>query len=152
MNELIDDIKRHEGLRLAVYDDATGLPIVAGSVVVGNPTIGYGRLLTSGRGITKEEATYLFNNDFGAVIKELTENFSWFSDTERLNTPRADVVINMAYNMGVPTFKAFKKTIAAIEAGDWGEAARQILDSKAARDLPVRYSELAKQMRTGEHV
>lgn len=44
-NTLTTQIMAHEGLRLTVYDDATGKPIVAGSRVVGNPTIGYEALL-----------------------------------------------------------------------------------------------------------
>lgn len=42
---LTTQIKADEGLRLAVYDDATGKPIVAGSRVIGNPTIGHEALL-----------------------------------------------------------------------------------------------------------
>lgn len=42
---LTTQIMADEGRRLQVYDDATGQPIVAGSRVVGNPTIGYEALL-----------------------------------------------------------------------------------------------------------
>jgi hypothetical protein len=46
MNDaLTTQIMADEGLRLTVYDDATGKPIVASSRVVGNPTIGYEALL-----------------------------------------------------------------------------------------------------------
>jgi len=37
-------LTRHEGLRLAVYDDATGKPLEQGDTIVGHPTVGVGRL------------------------------------------------------------------------------------------------------------
>ena len=48
--KVADQLKRHEGVRLAVYDDATGKPVHAGDTLVGHPTIGVGRLLTDARG------------------------------------------------------------------------------------------------------
>jgi hypothetical protein len=38
--EMVAELMRDEGTLLYVYDDATGLPIVAGMLVKGNPTIG----------------------------------------------------------------------------------------------------------------
>ena len=55
-------IKPNEGLRLQVYDDATGKPIQRGSMVVGNPTIGIGTLIAAPGGITEAEATLLLSN------------------------------------------------------------------------------------------
>jgi len=52
---LIDLLIHHEGIRLFVYDDATGKPITAGSICQGNPTIGIGRELSK-TGISESEA------------------------------------------------------------------------------------------------
>ena len=147
MKELIDLLHEDEGLRLHVYDDATGKPIVAGYTVVGNPTIGYGRLLTKDRGITQKEADYLFSNDLQNTIESLRSNYWWFAN---LDSVRADVCVSMVYNMGIGRFNGFKKMIAAIEAEDWDEASTQILDSRAARELPARYGRLAEMMKTGK--
>ena len=152
MNELIELIKRHEGTitingKHVVYDDATGKPITAGYTCIGNPTIGIGRLLTGDNGLTEEEVDYLFGNDLQNTITDLQRNFDWF---DKLDQVRADVVVSMVFNMGISRFHKFKNTIAAIERGGWGAAANEILDSKAARDLPRRYHELSEMMRTGE--
>ena len=63
IDQVAEQIMHHEGVRLAVYDDATGKPIVAGDTVQGNPTIGVGRLLTDDRGITEDEVMMLLRND-----------------------------------------------------------------------------------------
>ena len=39
IQKVIEQLKRHEGLRLCVYDDATGREIKQGSRVQGHPTI-----------------------------------------------------------------------------------------------------------------
>ena len=148
MSRLISLLHEDEGLRLFVYDDHNGAPIEAGYTCIGNPTIGYGRLLTKGRGISQGEADALFSVDLQNTLEELEANFDWFSGLESV---RADVVICMAFNMGVPTFSEFKNTIHAIKRGYWDMAADEILDSKAARQLPERYENLSNMMRTGEY-
>jgi len=147
MNELLQLIKGDEGYREFVYDDATGKEIVAGTLVIGNPTIGYGRLLTKGRGINNDEAEAFLDRDLQETLTSLINLFPWFTG---LDSVRADVVVSMAYNMGVPTFRKFKNTIAAIESEQWDLAAREILDSKAARQLPARYMKFANMMKTGQ--
>lgn len=142
---IVDLIKKDEGLRLHVYDDATGEPVVKGYTLKGHPTIGYGRLLTKGRGITLEEAQYFLDRDLQETITELSQ-FDWFNE---LDSIRADVIMSMAFNMGLTRFLKFQNTIFAIKRKDWDTAADEILDSNAARQLPERYGRLADMMRTG---
>lgn len=144
---ILDLIKEDEGLRLHVYDDATGKPIVKGYTCVGNPTIGYGRLLTEGRGITLDEAEAMLHRDVQETTDALYSNYWWFID---LSQERKDVLTSMAFNMGMPRFVKFKKMLGAIQDKDFNEAAAQILDSNAARQLPERYGRLSQMMRN-EH-
>ena len=147
MDKLIELIKQDEGLRLRVYDDATGQPVVKGYTLVGNPTIGYGRLLTKGRGISLSEAEHLLTRDITETLANLSDAFPWFDD---LDDVRARVIASMAFNMGLPRFMGFKRLRAAVMRGQWDLAAKEILDSNAARMLPTRYGGLAKMMKTGE--
>lgn len=147
MNELIDLIKEDEGEMFVVYDDQTGKPIEAGTHVIGNPTIGYGRLLTKDNPISKKHAEMFLSDSLQETISALLHIFPWY---ESIDSVRADVVVSMAYNMGVPRFRGFENTIAAIEREDWETAAAEIMDSNAARDLPTRYRKLSKMMLTGE--
>jgi lysozyme len=141
---LADKLVEHEGLRLAVYDDATGKPIVKGTEVIGNPTIGVGRLLTEDRGISNGEAKMLLVNDLQWVVEKAESYGFW----HRLDPVRQMVICNMIFNMG-NRFDQFKKMIAAIEVGDYIEASAQMLDSNWARTVKGRAVELAEQMRTG---
>lgn len=131
MSNLLEQIKRHEGLRLKPYRDT-----------VGKLTIGYGRNLDD-VGITKAEAERMLLMDISRTEDELLQ-FDWYSDLE---PHRQDVLVNMCFNMGLPTLLKFKNMIAALESGDYDKAADEMLDSKWARQVGGRAEELAEQMR-----
>ena len=132
--QLIEQLVDHEGLELNVYKDSLGIE-----------TIGIGRNLVD-RGITKEEAYYLCNNDINIVELELVAEFPIVSD---LDAVRQRVVIDMAFNIGVPRLTGFKKMWAAIHCGDYEEAALEMMDSKWARQVGRRAERLSDMMRKG---
>jgi len=132
--ELIEQLVDHEGLELEVYEDSLGIA-----------TIGIGRNLVD-RGITKEEAYYLCNNDIDIVEQELVSEFPIVSN---LDGVRQRVLIDMAFNVGVPRLTKFKKMWAAIHCGDYKEAAVEMMDSKWARQVGRRAERLSAMMETG---
>ncbi|MFQ5545677.1 MAG: glycoside hydrolase family protein [Acidiferrobacterales bacterium] len=136
MSRLHEMLIRHEGLRLKPYHDT-----------VGKLTIGVGRNLDD-VGITREEALMLLDNDIAKVKREVKRAFPWFA---QLNPVRKNIVLNMVFNIGLPRFRQFKKTIAAIKAKDWEEAASQMLDSRWARQVGRRARELATMMKAGKY-
>ena len=144
IDQVAEQIMHHEGVRLAVYDDATGKPIVAGDMVQGNPTIGVGRLLTDDRGITEDEVMLLLKND----LKWVAEKAQTYGFWNKLDSARQMVIMGMIFNMG-NRFDQFKKMIAALEVGDYEEASVQMLDSRWATIVKGRAVELSEQMRTG---
>ena len=144
IDQVAEQIMHHEGVRLAVYDDATGKPIVAGDMVQGNPTIGVGRLLTDDRGITEDEVMLLLKNDLTWVAEKAQTYGFW----NKLDSARQMVIMGMIFNMG-NRFDQFKKMIAALEVGDYQEASVQMLDSRWAKIVKGRAVELSEQMRTG---
>ena len=127
---------RHEGLRLKPYRDARN-----------KLTIGVGRNLDDA-GITREEALMLLNNDIATVRREIERAFPWVS---RLDPVRKNVILDMVFNLGLPRFRRFKKTIAAIKAEDWENAAREMLDSQWAKQVGERAKELAAMMKRGKY-
>jgi len=133
----IDQIKKHEGLRLKVY-----------TCPAGKLTIAYGRNLED-RGVTEEEALYLLRNDIEKITKRLKKEIKFFSN---LNEARQWVLINMAYNMGVAGLLKFKKTLKFIEHEKYIDAANEMLDSKWARELKLRSRELSAQMAGGNFI
>ena len=146
----------HEGLRLQVYKDSLGIA-----------TIGIGRNLED-RGITPEElewmdipnmdtiyqygiseadAMYLAQNDVQIVEEELLRSHPC---VENLDAVRQLVLVDMAFNMGVPRLGKFKKMWAAIHENNFDEAAKEMLDSRWANQVKSRSTKLAHAMHTGE--
>ena len=127
---------RHEGLRLKPYRDAKS-----------KLTIGVGRNLDD-VGITRAEALMLLDNDITTVQRDAKRAFPWFAG---LDPVRKDVVLDMVFNLGLPGFRRFKKTIASIRAGDWENEAREMLKSRWANEVGKRATELAAMMERGKY-
>lgn len=138
-------IARDEGLRLQVYDDATGKPIQPGARVVGKPTIGYGCLLCAPGGITKDEALALLNARV-AKARELASTIPVYAG---LDAVRQGVLVQMVYQMGLAGVLGFRATLAALAAGNWQAAAADMRASHWAQQTPVRANRLADVMETG---
>ena len=134
MKPIEQQLMLHEGLRLKPY-----------RCTAGKLTIGVGRNLDD-KGISQDEALFLLANDIEGVIKQLDKH-SWYTGLDPI---RQKVLIDMAFNLGISGLLQFKKMIAAIELGDYGAAAEQMLDSRWARQVKTRADRLAEMMRTGE--
>ena len=130
---LIDSVKLGEGTRLKPY-----------RCTAGKLTIGVGRNLDD-VGISMEEAEYLLMNDLKRAEKE-AEKFSVY---KKLNQARKDVLIEMVFNLGFARLSGFKKMFAALEKGNYDEAANQMLDSNWHRQVGKRAERLAYFMRIG---
>lgn len=133
MNVVTDMIKKEEGFSNKMY-----------KCTMGYNTIGYGYNLDAG--MNKEEAELLLSYRLDKLADSLRVKYDWF---HRLTETRQAVVLSMNYQLGETGFSKFKKMIAALEVGDYTEAAAQSLDSRYARQTPNRAERLAKAMRTG---
>jgi lysozyme len=133
-----------ESCRLTVYDDATGQPITAGTLVKGNPTIGYGRLLCAPGGLSKSEAVFLFGTDW-ATAEAGAKTLSCYS---RINAVRQGVLTEMVFQMGITGVRKFVKMLDALDANDFDGAADAMLDSHWADQTPERAHRLADLMRS----
>lgn len=138
-------VELDEGDRLTVYDDATGLPIVAGYTVKGNPTIGYGTLLSEPGGITQAEASMLLDSRI-ARSRAAAQQLPGFG---ALNSARQDVLVEMTFQLGFAGISKFHQMIAAYQRGDFAAAALAIRDSHLAQETPARAERYAKGMETG---
>ena len=133
MISTLEQLKIDEGFRGKPYVDT-----------VGKITIGYGHNLDDNP-LTEKQAEQILKDDLELVIRECVL-LPYYSE---LDPPRRSIVLQMVFNMGMPNFKGFKKMNAALSAKNYELAAIELLDSKAARDLPIRYERLAKIMRLG---
>jgi lysozyme len=123
-----------EGLRLKVY-----------RCPAGKLTIGVGRNLED-RGISKDEALYLLENDIEQAEKDARTLFPSF---DGLSDARKSVLCNMALNLGLNRLAGFKKLRAAVAAGDYDSAAAEMLSSAWSLQVGRRATRLAKQMKEG---
>jgi lysozyme len=130
---LIELLKRDEGVRLFPYRDTTG-----------HWTIGAGRNLDA-NGLSMDEVDYLLANDIRKCEAE-ARKYPWFCE---LNDARQAVVLSMIFNLGPKGFAGFKNTIASIARGDYEDAASRMLQSKWATQVGNRALRLAAAMRTG---
>ena len=155
-DNLIEKLISHEGLRLEVYQDTLGIN-----------TIGIGRNLDD-RGITQDEldwmdyptiehvysdgiteadAMYLAQNDVQIVEEEL---LAVHPCVEKLDAVRQLVLVDMAFNLGVPRLCKFKNMWSAIHEGKFEAAAKEMLDSRWATQVKGRATKLANAMHNGE--
>jgi lysozyme len=155
-SHFLDKLVDHEGLVLTVYQDTLGID-----------TIGIGRNLKD-RGISKEEldyldipsmeviyehgiseadARYLALNDIAIVENELCRVHKCVED---LDSVRQLVLMDMAFNMGVPRLCKFKLMWNAIHEQNWEAASLEMLDSRWARQVGRRAKILSEAMKAGE--
>jgi lysozyme len=111
----------------------------------GKLTIGIGRNLDD-RGITEEEADYLLSNDIDDFEDRLTREIPWMVGLDPI---RQRVLIDMAFNLGVPGLLKFKRTLAAIRGKEYDRAAGMMLDSRWATQVGQRAKRLSHMMATG---
>ena len=129
-----------EGIRLRPY-----------KCTAGYFTIGVGRNLDT-KGISREGALFMLDRDIKECFDSLRKRYAWFMPLRAAGVEgnvRAEAVVNMRFQLGAAGFHKFKNTRKALAAGDWKEAARQMLDSAWAKQTPRRARRLAKQIITG---
>lgn len=137
IHRLAESLCQEEGFRPHAYKDSLGYW-----------TIGYGTLIDErlGGGITEAEARYLLMNRIGAVEVALDRNLPWWRE---LSEARQQVLAQMCFQMGISRLLGFRKMLAALKAGDFEEAAQEMLDSRWAKQTPARAARLAAMMRKG---
>lgn len=156
INTLINKLKLHEGVELYVYKDSLGID-----------TIGIGRNLEDRgisreelnymdipsieavyeHGITNEDAMYLAMNDIRIVEEELCRAHPCVYKQDAI---RQLILVDMAFNMGVPRLCKFKKMWNAIHEGNYDAASAEMLDSRWATQVGSRATKLADAMKAGE--
>lgn len=145
--QLVADLKRDEGLRLAAYPD----PLSGGDPW----TIGYGHTgpeVRKGLVWTEGQAEAALIADIIKHRDELRRHLPWVA---RLEPARQRVLDNMAFNLGVGKpggskgLLGFKNTLAMIERGDYAAAADAMGKSLWAKQVKGRAVRLANTMRTG---
>jgi len=144
MDKLIEQLKRHEGVKNHAYKDQFGTwHIGAGRNIHPDPP-------HKGIGVTDEEIDYMLQNDIVRTIQELSLEYPWFKELEPGAT--RDGIINMHFNLGRVRFAKFKKAIGHMESGNHSEAAIEFLDSLWAKQVKGRALEVTDMIKTNTYV
>jgi len=124
-DDIVNYIKKREGFRAKPYED------------IGNhaSNVGYGsqntrlnalareRIAQGGKGITEQEAS---NEMVRHINKEILEPLSKEPYYSHLRDNQIDALVDLIYSTGYGTFKKSKKLQAALNTGNWNEAARHM--------------------------
>ena len=132
MNELLNRIKEHEGFRSRVYKCTEGYD-----------TIGYGFAIKD---------LYLSEGISELILKEKVTNLrlrmgkkiSWFDEAPR---EVREVLLEMAYQMGVSGVSKFKNALKHMKNEEWNKAADEMLLSKWSEQVGQRSVTLSNMMR-----
>lgn len=136
-------VNRDRLARQLIHDE--GLKLKPYRCTAGKLSIGVGRNLDD-RGITEPEALGLLENDIDFFSGQCRKAIPFFAS---LDDVRQEVLVNMAFNMGLATLLTFKNTLALIASGKYEEAADAMLHSKWATQVGDRAKRLADMMREG---
>lgn len=138
-SELALILEQDEGFVPTAYQDSEGYW-----------TIGHGILIdprVKGSGITKEESRYIKANRIKQYIHELL----WvYPSLKNLDKVRQLVLVNMAFNLGVPRLMTFTKMFQALADKDYERASKEMLDSRWAKQVKGRALRLSREMLTGQ--
>lgn len=133
-------IKKEEGWREKPYHCSEGFL-----------TVGWGRKISNIKNAPipaiavnkKEEEKFLVDNvEF--ILDSLEKRFKaqWLN----IGNTRKAVMVSMVYQLGLGGFIGFKNMLKAIDNLDFNTAAKEMLDSKAAKQVPNRFRRNANMM------
>lgn len=147
MSQIIPLLNYEEGYREKPYIDTEGYPTVACGIKIGP------------KGASLSNYTFTVPRDVGdawlesfvkTTISKMNGNPSVVAALKACNPARKDILISMAYQMGVGGLAGFKNTLAMIASGNFSGAASGMLSSKWAKQTPNRAKRHADVMRTGD--
>tara|TARA_R110000751_G_scaffold265177_1_gene364272 strand:+ start:827 stop:1255 length:429 start_codon:yes stop_codon:yes gene_type:complete len=133
-------IKEHEGFSPTVYEDTLGYK-----------TVGYGHLVTIkdefiiGEVYSTDDLEDVFEDDYKIAFDNahdlLEDEDIPFHETVE------SVLIEMAFQLGLPRLKKFVNFIQGLKDQDYKKAADEMIDSRWAKQTPNRAEGLANMIR-----
>ena len=139
IDKLKEQIKHSEGVRTTAYKDT-----------LNNWTTGVGHLIRLPdeeylleKELTDLEVDQIFTTDLNQAIDDARK----FIDADEIHEEAFEIVIDMAFNLGLPKLMKFQKFQQALRARQYKIASTEMLNSLWARQLPNRSKRLAKRMR-----
>ena len=147
------DTKKEEGFRSKIYKDSKGIKTVGQGFNVEDPVTASmvpKEVVEGKRDITKAENDSAYDKRM-ALAKSDARNYLGSDVYDKLPKAKQEVFDDMSYNMGGPSLSGFVNLKKAMVKGDHETAAKEILNSKYARDdVPARAKRNADTVRSQE--
>ena len=141
IEQLKETLKVDEGVVYEIYNDHLGYP-----------TFGIGHLvlerdgehgLPVGTPVSEDRVSECFEQDVQVVIEDCKKlHDGWDGYPEEVK----QIVANMMFNMGLTRLSKFNKHNAALQCGDWKEAAKEGRDSRWYKQVTNRAERLMKRL------
>ena len=140
IEECKEQIKRHEGEVLEIYEDSLGYK-----------TLGVGHLckpedpeytLEVGTPIAQDVVDLYYRNDFDKHYKEAIHIYGGEEEFNKLPEPIQHVLVNMCFNLGGTRLSKFKNMLKACKNEDWQKMAVEMEDSRWFNQVGGRSREL----------
>ncbi|EMC7876549.1 glycoside hydrolase family protein [Enterobacter roggenkampii] len=147
MSQIISLLNCEEGYREKPYIDTEGYPTVACGIKIGPKGAALSNYSFS---VPREVGDVWLESFVNKTIGNMNSNPSIVAALKACNEARRDILISMAYQMGVNGLAGFKNTLAMVAAGNFAGAANGMLSSAWAKQTPNRAKRHAEVMRTGE--
>lgn len=150
----IERLSLDEGERFTMYKDSEGIPTIGVGFNLKIPSnqrlfkkiVGFSaKEALEGREITKLQSRQLLQKSLEIASADAEGVFRpvW----EKLNDEQRDALTNFLFNLGKTRALGFKRAVKALNAGDGEEAAKEMLDSKWARQVGKRANRIADVVR-----
>lgn len=138
---LIDSIKENEGFRDHIYKDTLGFDTIGYGFKVGS--LSKDELELNGgiiEPMSKEAADKILKKKLAKLTSKIYDAIPWLN-----NSPKEvqEVVIEMAYQMGVGGVLKFKNTLNFIKENEYKNASSNMMKSLWAKQTPNRAKKLA---------
>jgi|TARA_E500000305_G_C4006683_1_gene230366 lysozyme len=133
-------IKLHEGFSPTVYEDTLGYK-----------TVGYGHLVTIkddfviGEIYSPEELEGVFEDDYKIAFDNAHDLLE--DEDIPFHEVVESVLIEMAFQLGLPRLKKFVNFIQGLKDQDYNKAADEMIDSRWAKQTPNRAHGLSEMIR-----
>ena len=141
IEQLREQLMVDEGVVYEIYNDHLGYPTfgIGHLVLEGEPEHG----LSVGTPVSKDRVNECFVKDLQNVIEDCKKlHDAWDGYPEEVK----QIVANMMFNMGLTRLSKFKNHNAALQSGDWKEAAVEGRDSRWYKQVTNRAERLMKRL------
>lgn len=148
MSQIVALLNFEEGYREKPYPDTLGYPTVAGGIKIGPQGASMANYTFT---VPRAVGDVWKQSILASTVNEMAGYQNIAAALKQCNDARKDILISMAYQMGVPKLSGFKKTLIYISNADFISAAKEMLDSAWARQTPDRARRHSEVMRTGTY-